>query len=478
VSGEDILSFGATANISGAYDPFSGTLTLTGSDTVAHYEAALRAVTYQDTNGDDPSTTARTVSLQTIDPSLGVSDAAFRHVSVLAVDDPPVAHNGSARGNEGHSIAGTALATDVDSTQTQLAFALVGANGGAQHGAVSLSSDGGFFYQPAIGFHGTDSFSFRANDGALDSNVGTVGVTVAAALHGFMGDFDGDGRSDLLGAGAGGQLGIWFMDGTSVLSQANVGPNPGANHHVVGAGDFNGDGRDDILFQADGGQAEIWLMNGTATLALANVGTNPGPSHHIAGVGDFNGDGRDDILWQDDGGQAEMWLMNGTTPTLQANVGVNPGPTHHIAGVGDFNGDGKADILWQDDSGQAELWLMNGTMPIAQASVGVNPGPSHHVSGLGDFNGDGKADILWQNDSGQAEIWLMNGATPIAEGIAGPNPGASHHVLGAGDFNGDHRADILWQDATGQGEIWLMDGLTPVAQSNASGNPGHGWDFT
>ena len=44
VVGEDVLSFTNTANISGSWNALNGSLTLTGSDTVAGYEAALRTV--------------------------------------------------------------------------------------------------------------------------------------------------------------------------------------------------------------------------------------------------------------------------------------------------------------------------------------------------------------------------------------------------------------------------------------------------
>ncbi len=44
---------------------------------------------------------------------------------------------------------------------------------------MSLNPDGSFAYTPAADFNGTDSFSFKANDGALDSNTASVAITVA-----------------------------------------------------------------------------------------------------------------------------------------------------------------------------------------------------------------------------------------------------------------------------------------------------------
>ena len=46
------------------------------------------------------------------------------------------------------------------------------------HGALSLASDGSFTYMPALGYHGTDSFTFKATDGTLDSNTATVQLVV------------------------------------------------------------------------------------------------------------------------------------------------------------------------------------------------------------------------------------------------------------------------------------------------------------
>jgi hypothetical protein len=47
------------------------------------------------------------------------------------------------------------------------------------HGSLSLTADGSFNYTPTGGYFGPDSFTFKANDGQLDSNVATVMLTVA-----------------------------------------------------------------------------------------------------------------------------------------------------------------------------------------------------------------------------------------------------------------------------------------------------------
>ncbi len=67
------------------------------------------------------------------------------------------------------------LANDTDAQSNPLAAVL---NTGPAHGILNLNANGGFTYTPAAGYTGTDSFTYHANDGALDSGVVTVTLTV------------------------------------------------------------------------------------------------------------------------------------------------------------------------------------------------------------------------------------------------------------------------------------------------------------
>ncbi len=106
------------------------------------------------------------------------------------------------------------------------------------------------------------------------------------------GDFNGDGKADILfqyndAANASdpsnGEAAIWLMNGLMPTSPAIIGAPP-PSWHAIGTGDFNGDGKSDILFQynhaanaADpsNGEAAIWLMNGTTPISQAIVGAPP-----------------------------------------------------------------------------------------------------------------------------------------------------------------------------------------------------------
>jgi Domain of unknown function (DUF4347)/Concanavalin A-like lectin/glucanases superfamily len=86
-TGQDILAFTNQSGISGNWNAASGVLTLTGSATLAQYQAALRSVTYINSS-DGPSTATRTVSFVVNDGSAN-SNTGVRNISVAAVNDAP-----------------------------------------------------------------------------------------------------------------------------------------------------------------------------------------------------------------------------------------------------------------------------------------------------------------------------------------------------------------------------------------------------
>ena len=103
------------------------------------------------------------------------SNTATVTLTVTAVNDAPVAQNGSANGNEDTPINGTLVATDVESLTLTYVLGTQAANG-----TVVVNTDGTYTYTPNLNFNGTDSFTFTASDGTIGSNTATVTLTVAA----------------------------------------------------------------------------------------------------------------------------------------------------------------------------------------------------------------------------------------------------------------------------------------------------------
>jgi hypothetical protein len=298
---------------------------------------------------------------------------------------------------------------------------------------------------------------------------GGVQITLQAGQTGIVddarNDFNGDGRSDILFRNDNGAV-------TNFLGTANGGVvNNGGNVYTVvdnawdlaGTGDFNGDGRDDILFRNDSGAVFNFL--GTANGGIQNNGNNSwmglSASWTVSGVGDFNGDGRDDILFRDANGVIFDYLGTasggfvGNTNNLYTDIA----DAWHVAGVGDFNGDGRDDILFRNDNGAITNFLgtANGGIVNNGGNTYTAVGSAWHVAGLGDFNGDGRDDILWRNDNGSVFTFLSTANGGVVNN--GDNSFAAMsnvwHVEAIGDYNGDGRDDILWRHDNGTIIDWL-----------------------
>ena len=284
-------------------------------------------------------------------------------------------------------------------------------------------------------------------------------------------DFDGDGKTDLLWRHPSGQNHIWFMDGATVASAGDAPAVADTSWSIAGAGDFDGDGKGDILWRNEDGTNHIWFMDGTTILSTANPPAVGDASWQVGGVGDFDGDGKADILWRHAGGSNQIWFMDGGTSTAASDL-PSVDPAWYVGWVADFDGDGKADIIWRHEGGTNQVWFMDGATSTGSADLptvsidwylpgrpDAKPDPEPSAAIQGDFDGDGYGDIVWRHSSGANILWFMEGGT-IREQTALPSVGdPDWEIAGVGDFNGDGKSDLLWRHGVvGQNIVWFMDG--------------------
>ncbi len=104
----------------------------------------------------------------------GATNPAAIYITVIPVNDPPVAQNATFTTAEDTALNNTVSGSDVDGNE--LEFEPV-AN--PAHGTLSLQDNGGFTYTPAANFNGIDTFTHRILDEAnAPSNTATITINV------------------------------------------------------------------------------------------------------------------------------------------------------------------------------------------------------------------------------------------------------------------------------------------------------------
>lgn len=206
-----------------------------------------------------------------------------------------------------------------------------------------------------------------------------------------VGDFDGDGRDDIAYRSVCGSPSVacWRVHrsmGTGFMAPRNFGNgiDPATVDFTLGlhTGDFNGDGRDDIVGYGKCGadQHPCWTVlagQADATFAAQDWGGGYNPSPQLTTkyglhVGDFDGDGRDDLVYPGLCGAPSTACMRvhrstgvaftpenwGGPETIHLDdVGIDL-TDHFRMGVSDQDGDGRDDLGYRGRCGPtgSQLW--------------------------------------------------------------------------------------------------------------------------
>ncbi|MEV0675214.1 trypsin-like serine protease [Actinosynnema sp. NPDC050436] len=178
-----------------------------------------------------------------------------------------------------------------------------------------------------------------------------------------VGDFDGDGKDDIAAFQRGASADVWVALSTgSGFDTARWWHGYfAAGSEVPAVGDFDGDGKDDIVTFTRGPGAHVWvaLSNGQGFGTAANWNDYFAVNSEVPAVGDFNGDGRDDIVTFQRGSSADVWVA------LSTGTGFGTPQWWHgyfaagseIPGVGDFDGDGMDDVVTFQRGQSADVWV-------------------------------------------------------------------------------------------------------------------------
>ena len=259
-------------------------------------------------------------------------------------------------------------------------------------------------------------------------------ASVPAGTVPVLGDFDGDGRGDLLWYGPGAADDhLWL--GRPSRNFAGV-PVTVRGHYLPLGGDFDGDGRADILWYGPGGAPDVlWLGRPGGRFAARKL-TVRGDYRPLAG--DFDGDRRGDVLWDGPGAQPDVLWLGRTGGRFAARRLRIRGTYQPV--LGDFDGDGRRDVLWYGPGGDPDvLWRGRRGGGFAARTLAVR---GQYRPLAGDFNGDGARDVVWyQPGPGADVVWSGHGNGRFSARRVQAPDGAEPF---GGDFDGDGRRDIFW----------------------------------
>ena len=322
----------------------------------------------------------------------------------------------------------------------------------------------------------------------------SVGRDVAA-----VGDFDGDGASDLAFSTGGlfESPGVDVVLGGSARSRVRVGPRSGgirftgpSADSVAGAGDVNADGLDDLVvgsrFASPDGRdraGSVFVVFGARTPSSAALGDPAlagfrvdGPHAEaligwsVDGAGDVDGDGYDDVAIGSfpAEGRPRAFVVYGKPDGDPVDLAALGDDGFEIAtdreaaerwavvsAAGDVNDDGGADVAALFPSGAEVVFgrRWTGVVNLSQtpdAGVRITGSGFTSVADAGDFNMDGKGDLVLgrprgssasvpgagDGPAGGAVLVFGSGASSVDAGTLGTRGLSIEHGGRSDDFTG------------------------------------------
>jgi VCBS repeat-containing protein len=391
------------ASVSVATQPAHGTASVSGGKVV--YSPAANY------NGQDTFTYKLT-------DTVGHSATATVTITVTPVNDAPVAAVGSARTNEDTVLNGSVSATDVDGGP--LTYAKVGS---PSHGTVTVNANGTFAYTPTANYHGSDSFTFKANDGAADSNTATFTITVVSVNDGAPVATAGSG-STAEDTALDGSVSATDVDSDTLAYTRVAAPTHGtvtvnANGTFTYTPTANFNGSDSFTFKANDGTVD----SNTATFSITVTAVNDAPT--ISAIGDLSVDGDTTVgplafTYSDPDAGATLTVTGSSdNQTLVPDAGVDVEAAEGVGTVTvtpatDESGQAVITLTVGDGAGGIDTETFTLTVAVRHQPVAEDDDENYLGIGLG-------IDVL-ANDTGLSDgpvtVTIVDGSLLGTEGIA------------------------------------------------------------
>jgi hypothetical protein len=252
-----------------------------------------------------------------------------------------------------------------------------------------------------------------------------------------FGDLTGDGKADLAAVDASGVLYVYpgkqyVWDGTGTRSTSlfspriKLGKGWNAFTSIVRHGDFDADGKQDVLTRDTAGRLTLYAGTGQTSPMFREgtpAGTGWGSFTSIVGSGDVNFDGKDDLLGQKTTGELVLYLGTGSAETPFSRRGTVIGTGWKgdlLTTVGDWTWDLRPEYLFRNTAGYVTHYeSKSGVFPIGKGTVQLQPADGKllkNMVGMGDLTSDHTADdpfeplpdVVWQDTAGTLYLFAAD----------------------------------------------------------------------
>ncbi len=235
------------------------------------------------------------------------------------------------------------------------------------------------------------------------------------ALPAGAGDVDGDRRRDVVALTPSGAVTVYRGSGAGGwLGTQNAAQLADAQGRLFPLGDFTGDGLTDLGHISAGGQLSVLAGKADSTFAAGTaIGAGWANMTMASGSIDFDGDRRVDIIARDAEGNLRLYRGNGAGGFLAGTgevIGARWTGMTAIFGVGDFTGDGRVDVMARTATGALMVYPTNGQGDWQDArSIGTGWQGMTALFSPGNFDGSGGTDVIGRGADGRLHLYRGDG---------------------------------------------------------------------
>ncbi|NBB73452.1 MAG: T9SS type A sorting domain-containing protein [Bacteroidetes bacterium] len=314
----------------------------------------------------------------------------------------------------------------------------------------------------------------------------------------YTGDFNGDGRTDLLWNDVWNNYGTFYVglaqpDGRfDFATSAHAIPLSEYTDWLVHPADVDGDGATDLLAvssSATPGLMRVGRSNGDGTFTFGDVQIHSNVlregqeqfRRYEALVGDVTGDGRADVVWNARAGVASVrnrtYVSQGQGDGTFASGNAQDHPVNltdwraYSPLLADVDGDGTDDLIWNRRGGGANTLYVASTTGTGGFTFSTDP-QVHPANAswrdfdlhVGDLNGDDRADLVWNRRTPTENVWYLG--VGQADGTVQLSAPRQQHAeerdwttfsLHLADLDGDGSGALVWHDpnAAVTTHVWI-----------------------